>query len=103
MEETFTDLDLQFEGGETSRAAMHRVATVVEEYLKQEATVTVLITHGNLMTLLLKHFDEAIGFSDWERLTNPDVYCLEYGTARSRMERILTQAILAEINAAASG
>ena len=33
-----------------------------------------VVTHGNLMTLILKFFDEQIGYTDWANLQNPDVY-----------------------------
>jgi broad specificity phosphatase PhoE len=38
------------------------------------ASATLLVTHGNLMALLLKNFDDRIGFAEWQQLTNPDVY-----------------------------
>ena len=31
-------------------------------------------THGNLMALILKFFDEQIDYADWVNLQNPDVY-----------------------------
>jgi 2,3-bisphosphoglycerate-dependent phosphoglycerate mutase len=71
---SFAELDLAYEGGESSRRAMERAIAVVEDVRKQSAQTTVLVTHGNLMTLLLKHFDDSIGFANWRALTNPDVY-----------------------------
>jgi 2,3-bisphosphoglycerate-dependent phosphoglycerate mutase len=71
---TFEDLDRCFEGGESSRAAMQRAIAVVRESELHPADTTLLVTHGNLMTLLLKHFDRRIGFAEWQGLTNPDVY-----------------------------
>lgn len=71
---SFSDLDLCLEGGESSREAMQRVVAVVAEIQRHVSQNTVLVTHGNLMTLLLKHFDDAIGFAEWRALSNPDVY-----------------------------
>jgi 2,3-bisphosphoglycerate-dependent phosphoglycerate mutase len=71
LESTFDDLDLSFDGGESSRAAMRRAASVVDQL---PAGVTLLVTHGNLMALMLKHFDPRIGFAEWRQLTNPNVY-----------------------------
>ncbi|MBV9209981.1 MAG: histidine phosphatase family protein [Acidobacteria bacterium] len=71
---SFSDLDLSFEGGESSREAMQRALAVVGEIEKHAAQNTVLVTHGNLMALLLKHFDDSIGFAEWHALSNPDVY-----------------------------
>ncbi len=35
-----------------------------------------MVTHGNLMTLILRSFEAQFGFQTWERLSNPDVYYL---------------------------
>ncbi|MBL1705541.1 histidine phosphatase family protein, partial [Klebsiella pneumoniae] len=39
-----------------------------------EHDTTLLVTHGNLLTLILRHFDSSIGFHEWKTLTNPDIY-----------------------------
>jgi 2,3-bisphosphoglycerate-dependent phosphoglycerate mutase len=74
LETSFRDLDFCLDGGESSRAAMQRIVSVVEEIRCHSTQVTVLVTHGNLMALLLKYFDDAVGFNEWRSLTNPDVY-----------------------------
>jgi broad specificity phosphatase PhoE len=33
-----------------------------------------VVTHGNLLTLLLRHFDGRSGFETWPALKNPDVF-----------------------------
>jgi 2,3-bisphosphoglycerate-dependent phosphoglycerate mutase len=71
---SFADLDLRLEGGESSRDAMQRAVAVVTEIQRHGAQTALLVTHGNLMALLLKHFDESIGFAEWRALSNPDVY-----------------------------
>ncbi|OUZ06873.1 phosphoglycerate mutase family protein [Bacillus pumilus] len=40
--------------------------------------LNLFVTHGNIMSLLLKHADPTIGFKEWEKLSNPDVYVLTY-------------------------
>jgi 2,3-bisphosphoglycerate-dependent phosphoglycerate mutase len=71
---SFCDLDLCLEGGESSREAMQRAVAVVVDIQSHCAQSTLLVTHGNLMALLLKHFDDSIGFAEWRALSNPDVY-----------------------------
>jgi hypothetical protein len=47
--------------------------------------------HGNLMTLMLKHFNEQVGYAEWENLRNPDVYCIQFsgeGTCTERMIKV---------------
>jgi 2,3-bisphosphoglycerate-dependent phosphoglycerate mutase len=85
---TFEDLDRCFEGGESSRTAMQRAAAVVSESELHTADVTLLVTHGNLMTLLLKHFDQRIGFAEWQQLTNPDVYRVVLAPERAEIVRV---------------
>jgi 2,3-bisphosphoglycerate-dependent phosphoglycerate mutase len=74
VRQSFDDLDLCLVGGESGRTAMQRVVTAVDEIFLHDAKVTIIVTHGKLMTLLLKHFDEQTGFTEWQGLTNPDVY-----------------------------
>ncbi|SRR6266498_4476501 len=90
LQATFDDLDRCFEGGESSRTAMQRGAAVVSESELHAADVTLLVTHGNLMTLLLKHFDQRIGFVEWQRLTNPDVYRVVLAPERAEIVRVWT-------------
>jgi 2,3-bisphosphoglycerate-dependent phosphoglycerate mutase len=88
LQATFDDLDRCLEGGESSRAAMQRAAAVASECALHAAAVTVLVTHGNLMTLLLKHFDPQIGFVEWQRLTNPDVYRVVLAAEHAQIARV---------------
>ena len=46
-----------------------------------------LVTHGNLMTLLLKQFDNRIGFPEWQQLTNPDIYRIRRAGSRVDLAR----------------
>ena len=84
LEQTFTEIDVAFPGGESTRQATERVQSLIHSIVQhQEQEVTLLVTHGNLFTLILKIFDNSIGFSTWKSLSNPDVYeiTIEHGTA----------------------
>ncbi|MBB4824529.1 2,3-bisphosphoglycerate-dependent phosphoglycerate mutase [Sporosarcina luteola] len=88
LEDTFLDLNLVYEGGESSNEAMSRVCEVVDEL--PDGSHAVLVTHGNLMTLLLRCFDERIGFKEWQALTNPDVYQVTLTDGKVDIKRIWT-------------
>ncbi|WP_144556890.1 histidine phosphatase family protein [Bacillus pumilus] len=75
---SFTDLHLTCEGGESSHEAMNRIVEVLYEQINSEKDHTLFVTHGNIMSLLLKHANPAIGFKEWEKLSNPDVFVLKY-------------------------
>lgn len=73
LEESFHDADLKFAGGESGKEATDRAMEVLNEMEDKTAAVT----HGNLLGLLLKQIDASYGFSEWKRLTNPDIYEVE--------------------------
>jgi 2,3-bisphosphoglycerate-dependent phosphoglycerate mutase len=79
LAETFADLDLSFAGGESSRVAMSRGIAVVDEVIRHAESSVAIVTHGNLMALILKLFDEQIGYTEWANLRNPDVYQIQIG------------------------
>ena len=80
IRQTFADLDLAWPGGESSRTAMTRGRAAVDALLARPERVAVVVTHGNLMTLILHSFEAQFDFTAWERLSNPDVYCLTLHT-----------------------
>ena len=76
LEQSFIDLDLTFTGGESSNEAMKRGYEVINELIGEVGDI-VLVTHGNLMSLLLHHISPSFGFKEWAQLSNPDVYIVE--------------------------
>lgn len=88
LEQTFANFSLSYDGGETNEQAMERVTQVVNEVLVGNHRNVVLVTHGNLMTLLLRHFDERFGFQEWAALTNPDVYRVTVDESERIVERV---------------
>ncbi|WP_066172409.1 histidine phosphatase family protein [Bacillus marinisedimentorum] len=91
LQESFESPDLKIAGGESSREALERGIGVIEEISKTGVENTVVVTHGNLMALLLKHFDSTFGFKEWSLLTNPDVYLLTMSNEAPVLERIWTE------------
>lgn len=86
---TFDDLDVKFEGGESSREAKERIVTVIEEVLNSEELNTIIVTHGNLLSLLLNLYQHQFGFEDWRSLKNPDVFLLKIQDGTVTYERLL--------------
>lgn len=85
--QTFEDLDLCFEGGESSREAMGRAIAAVGDALEKDAPV-VMASHGNLTALMWMHYDASVGFAHWRALTNPDVLLLTFEGETPTIERI---------------
>jgi 2,3-bisphosphoglycerate-dependent phosphoglycerate mutase len=85
---SFQNLDRIIGGGESSQAAMQRASAALADILGHPAKRTVVVTHGNLMALMLKTFDDRIGFELWERLTYPDVYAVTVRGAQRTIRRV---------------
>jgi len=88
LHRTYDDLNLCYEGGESGSTAMNRIVSVVKEALNGGYDHTVIVSHGNLISLLLKYYDDRFGFNEWMALSNPDVYRLSYASDIPHMERI---------------
>jgi 2,3-bisphosphoglycerate-dependent phosphoglycerate mutase len=81
LQMSFDDLDIAYQGGESSREAMNRGMEVINELLHDEQETILVMTHGNLMALMLKSFHPSFGYVDWKKLSNPDVYVIEAKTS----------------------
>ncbi|UYP07276.1 histidine phosphatase family protein [Priestia megaterium] len=89
LKQTFDDIDLVIEGGESTREATERAINLIREeieYSKEQNTL--LVTHGNLMSLILRYFDESFGFNEWANLTNPDVYRVDIEDNQINIKRL---------------
>jgi 2,3-bisphosphoglycerate-dependent phosphoglycerate mutase len=89
LEKTFLDMDLKYYGGESSKEALARGRATINDILKGNNNHVIVVTHGNLMTLILKSFDNQYGFEEWKRLSNPDVYQVTvYGQDNVKVHRV---------------
>jgi 2,3-bisphosphoglycerate-dependent phosphoglycerate mutase len=73
---SFDDPDYHLPGGESSRAATTRGLAAIHDACTLPARTAAIVTHGNLLALLLRQFDARVGFTAWAGLSNPDVYCV---------------------------
>ncbi|MGE7595792.1 histidine phosphatase family protein [Peribacillus frigoritolerans] len=88
LKATFNDMELKFEGGESSQEAKDRIVNVVEEVFKSGTGNTVIVSHGNIISLLLKNYNSDFDFECWKNLSNPDVFQLTSTKNNVNMERI---------------
>jgi 2,3-bisphosphoglycerate-dependent phosphoglycerate mutase len=88
LRETFSDPELAFDGGESSRTATRRAIAAIHDALSADTDSTAVITHGRLLTLVLKHFDPAYGFDHWQALTTPDAFRVTLTEKSSQVDRL---------------
>ncbi|MCC2250875.1 histidine phosphatase family protein [Virgibacillus sp. AGTR] len=79
LEHSFQELDFSLPGGESSNDAIERAHEVIDQMKSTTFHNIVIVSHGNLLSLLLHRYDQAFGFDTWKAMQNPDVYTLQLG------------------------
>ncbi|WP_214700807.1 MULTISPECIES: histidine phosphatase family protein [unclassified Exiguobacterium] len=87
LRQSFIDPTFKLLDAESSQEATNRILQVVERAQSQHAA-TLLVTHGNLLALLLQHLDPRYDFETWRTMRNPDVYRLDFDGHNSVIEHI---------------
>lgn len=78
VRQTWLDFNFAFPGGESNTQAQQRAVRALEELLVVERASPVAVsTHGNLLVLILNHYDPEVGYEFWSGLRMPDVIELE--------------------------
>lgn len=88
LKESFEDMDLKLPGGESSSEAARRGMEVINELMDVGENNIAIVTHGNLLALMLRNFNKDVGFKDWIEMKNPDVFELVLDTDNYSVERI---------------
>jgi 2,3-bisphosphoglycerate-dependent phosphoglycerate mutase len=90
VRKTWEDPIFAYPGGETNQEAQRRGVKGIQELLDEKLNGTYVIgTHGNLLALILNHYDRSLGYDFWSAMTMPDIYSLELvGSGEVKIERI---------------
>jgi 2,3-bisphosphoglycerate-dependent phosphoglycerate mutase len=75
LQRSFQDLDYCLEDGESGRAAQQRGMSVLGAAMGSGQRC-LLVTHGNLLALILKSIEAQVGYQEWSQLSNPDVFVI---------------------------
>jgi 2,3-bisphosphoglycerate-dependent phosphoglycerate mutase len=86
----WTDFDSKLPGGESSKEATDRAVNALNVMANEleNNEHAVVQCHGTLIGLILHHFDPTFGFSDWKKMTMPDIYKLVYDNNTVVIEHI---------------
>ncbi|MGE7923514.1 histidine phosphatase family protein [Viridibacillus arvi] len=76
LEQTFLDENLRYIDGESSKEAVGRIEQLINELLESSITDTAIVSHGNLLSLLITKYNSKFGFTGWKTMRNPDVFLL---------------------------
>ena len=76
VRDSFDDHDLRAPGGESARKVLDRAWAALDEIFAADHSMPLVVTHGNLIALVLHSLDPNFGYDGWKSLTNPDAYIL---------------------------
>lgn len=76
LRHSFEDPSFKLTGAESGQEAAQRIMHVLKQVTTKETETSIVVTHGNLLTLLLQQIDSRFGFETWRTLSNPDIYRL---------------------------
>lgn len=88
LEHSFAHHEYYLPGGESSKEATHRANELFKEINDSEDSHFILITHGNLLALILSQFDDRFGFEEWKSMQYPDVYLIHYDDGIQFVEQL---------------
>lgn len=75
----FHNPDYSLPGGESNAECQVRAVSALQEILeKYRGTKIALGTHGNVMTMMLNHFDDSYDLEFLKQTSKPDIYRLEF-------------------------
>ncbi len=78
VQHTWNDPTYALPSGESNCVAQQRGVQVVNLLMHHHPHEHIVIaTHGNLLALILQHYDPSVNFTFWQSLTMPDVYQLQ--------------------------
>lgn len=87
LRRTWEDFDYRAPGGETSREAQVRGRAALDEIAATPGR-PVVVTHGNLLGLLINTIDPTFDHAAWTALSNPDVWRIRLTSGVELIERL---------------
>ncbi len=86
---SFSDPEHRVPGGESGAETLARGWAALDAILRDGHRLAVVVSHGQILSLILHSIDPSFGFAGWEVLRNPDVFLLKHAEAgSSTFERV---------------
>jgi 2,3-bisphosphoglycerate-dependent phosphoglycerate mutase len=85
---SFVDLDHRAPGGESGREALARGWAAIGDALAGRHRLAAVVSHGQLLSLVLHSIDPGFGYAGWQSLSTPDLHELVEDGGRFAFARI---------------
>jgi 2,3-bisphosphoglycerate-dependent phosphoglycerate mutase len=88
VQRSFSDADHRLPGGESGAETLSRGLAAISAVLSVGYRLPVVVSHGQLLSLVLHSINPEFGYEGWQSLQIPDVLLLEVNGERSAFSRI---------------
>ena len=79
-------------GGESNREALNRILDLFEDLEERYSDKTILLSsHGNLLGILINHFDSSFDYKKWEQMTFPDCFLVDKDESVKRIMKVTSR------------
>ncbi|SFS43773.1 2-carboxy-D-arabinitol-1-phosphatase [Marininema halotolerans] len=94
LRESYEDFNCRLPGGESNQEAMNRGVAALTDFLEQGWDRAVIVGHGGITTVLLSYFNRLYGYTEWQQMSNPDVFKVTLTPKQAKIERIWDDSML---------
>lgn len=78
-QQIYEDKQFSFPHGESSLEAQQRAVKIIDDILEiHKGNKIVIGTHGDIMTLMMNHYDKKFDFDFWQSTSMPDIYKVSF-------------------------
>lgn len=79
-------------GGESNREVLNRILDLFEDLEERYSDKTILLSsHGNLLGILINHFDSSFDYKKWEQMTFPDCFLVDKDESVKRIMKVTSR------------
>ena len=79
-------------GGESNREALNRILDLFADLEERYSDKTILLSsHGNLLGILINHFDSSFDYKKWGQMTFPDCFLVDKDKSVKRIMKVTSR------------
>lgn len=78
--------------GKSNREALNRILDLFEDLEERYSDKTILLSsHGNLLGILINHFDSSFDYKKWGQMTFPDCFLVDKDKSVKRIMKVTSR------------
>ena len=79
-------------GVESNQVAIKRILDLLQDLEERHLDKTILLSsHGNLLGILINHFDSSFDYKKWEQMTFPDCFLVDKDESVKRIMKVTSR------------